>query len=62
MTEKQIIERLILDLECDVNDLNANTYHFIQQLGKKGYKIYPEFNNQTKEDMEEIKELLKMNP
>ena len=63
MTEKQIIERLMLNImEDDDCVIHADTFEFITQLKNKGYKIYRPEYDRTPEEVKEVDELLKMNP
>ena len=60
MTEKEIIERLILDIDCMISsyDININSEDLImynQLIESRRYKVYPELINQTSIEKEEIR-------
>jgi len=61
MTEKQIIERLILDIDCLVEDYGEvpDQFKFYEKLKLTGrYNFYPEYIKQTDRQKEEVKNLL----
>lgn len=62
MTEKQIIERLILDICCILessSEVTAREREMYDQLVVSGkYKVYPSYYKQTEEQKEEIRQLI----
>ena len=63
MSEKEIIERLILDIDCLLHnyyiDRNDDDLDFFNKLRCSGeYKIYPPYNEQSFEQKEKIKILI----
>jgi hypothetical protein len=65
MTEIQIIERLILEIECIAEEhlIEEDTKEFVSRLKKTGqYYSYPIYPFQTQDDRDRMKNLLTLVP